>query len=148
METHEIDKLIEEHQKECDDLKRELVELRREQTTNGRKLVKMSQEKKIDGDYMAKIERLRKEIGQIKLKTEEEHKRMDKITENMDKLRTLIEDEKIQYLELRQKHEVDIDFDELSEKNLDETEKKYWKMISRKTTIEEHTKAVENTTER
>lgn len=148
METHEIDKLIEEHQQECEDLKGVLVDLRREQTTNGRKLIKLSQEKRVDGDYMSKIERLSKEINQIKLKTEDEHKRMAKITDNMDKLKTLVEDEKIEYLELRQKHEVDIDFDELSGKNLDETEKKYWKLISRKTTIDEHTKAVENTTER
>lgn len=148
METHEVDKLIEEHQREFEDMKRHLVELRREQTTNGRHLVKKSNERRIDGDYISKIEKLSKEINQIKMKTEEENKRMNKITENMDKLKTLVEDEKIQYLELRQKHEVDADFDELNDKNLEETEKKYWRLISRKTTIEEHIKTVESTTDR
>ncbi len=148
METHELDKMIEDNQKEVEDLKRVLVELRREQTNNSRALVKRANERRIDGDYITRIEKMSKEINLIRNKTEEENKRMAKISENMDKLRMLVEDEKMQYLELRQKHEVDVDFDELNDKNLEETEKKYWRLMTRKTTIEDHIKSVESTTDR
>lgn len=148
LETHELDKIIADHQQELEEMKRHLAELRREQTANSRLLVKRANERRIDGDYANKIEKMTKEINLIRNKTEEENKRMAKITENMDKLRVLVEDEKMQYLEVRQKHEIDVDFDELNDKNLEQTEKKYWRLINRKTTIEDHIKSVESTIDR
>lgn len=148
LETHEIEKLIEEHQQELEAMKLALVDLRRKQNTNGRLLVKKAATKKVDGDYIAKIEKLSAEINQIRMKIEEEHKRLDKNGENMDSLKTLVEDEKLKYLELRQKHEIDLDFDELTEKNLEATEKKYWKLIAKKNSLQEYMQSMENTNNR
>lgn len=148
LETHEIEKLIEEHQQELEAMKLALVDLRRKQNTNGRLLVKKAATKKVDGDYIAKIEKLSAEINQIRMKIEEEHKRLDKNSENMDSLKTLVEDEKLKYLELRQKHEIDLDFDELTEKNLEATEKKYWKLIAKKNSLQEYMQSMENTNNR
>lgn len=145
LETHEIEKLIEEHQHEVEELKLALVDLRRQQNTNGRLLVKKAATKKVDGDYIVKIEKLSSDINQIRLKIEDEHKRLEKTSENMDSLRTLVEDEKLKYLELRQKHEIDIDFDELTEKNLESAEKKYWKLIGKKNSLQEYMQSIENT---
>jgi hypothetical protein len=148
LETHEVERLIDQHSREVDLLKQEVVSLRREQIANGRQLVKKAATKKVDGDYIVKIDKLSNDINQIKMKTEEENKRLEKIVDNMDNLRSLVEEEKLKYLELRQKHEIDIDFDELTDKNLEVAEKKYWKLIAKKTSIEDYMKAIENTTGR
>lgn len=148
LETHEVERLISEMTQEIEVLKKEIVTLRRDQVNNGRQLVKKALTKKVDGDYIAKIDKLSNDIAQIKMKTDDEHKRLEKIVDNMDNLRSVIEDEKLKYLEIRQKHEIDIDFDELSDKNLEATEKRYWKLVAKKSSIEEHMKAIENTTNR
>lgn len=94
------------------------------------------------------LDKLNQELSQLKLKTVDETRRLENMEKNTSELREKIIKENVETLNLRQKHEVDIDFDELTDKNIDEFEKKYWTLIAKRNDIEDHIKVVENTSHR
>lgn len=148
LEKGDMDKNIEDKQREIEELKRDLISLKREQTGNGRKLIKKETKTKLDADFITKVEKLSHEINQVRAKVEEERNRHQKVQDNIQNIRDLIREENVQLFALKQKYDSEIDFDELEDKNLEETEKSYWRLLGKKTMIEDHMKSVENSTTR
>lgn len=122
-------------------MKKEILELKRLQSKNGRTLLKKS-ENKIDAVFFSKVEKLTHDLGVLKGKITEENGKILKIHENVANIREYMRKENQEIEELKMK--ADLDFEEFSEKNLQESEKKYWKLIMKKDIISDHLRSVEN----
>ena len=125
-----------------------MIDLKRKYTSNSRQLIKLDAAPKSDTDFLLLVEKITQEIIVQRQRVEEENKRRQKIIDNAEQIRQLAREENLKYMEMRQKHEAEIDFDELTDKKLEDNEKKYWKLVTRKQIIEEHLRSLESTSNR
>ena len=125
-----------------------MIDFKRKYTSNSRQLIKLDAAPKSDTDFLLLVEKLTQDIIVQRQRVEEENKRRQKIIDNAEQIRQLAREENLKYMEMRQKHEAEIDFDELTDKKLEDNEKKYWKLVTRKQIIEEHLWSLESTSNR
>lgn len=144
----ELDQQITEYKSELENLQKEIELLRRDQTNSLRALNRKKALKGGEEQFIMLFEKMNQELGQLKLKVAEENKRLENIEKTTSELREKVIKENVETLNLRQKHEVDVDFDELTDKNIEEAEKKYWALVSKRNDIEDHIKVIENNAQR